>query len=384
MEGSDPAQFILEAQRGKPLGRRTSTLRVRMQHLDRNDYQRLLRAVEEVQSCDDLAAFPEVVLRAVGKLVSADWIGFDHIAPTLRERWMVPNVPLDLRPHHDRVFVEHLDDHPIIAQARREENHGAAKFSDFVSHADWRRTVLYNELYRDVCGEHQLAVPITKPGRDFYGLAFYRSRRDFEERDREMLDRLRPHLRLCFEKARALQRASRTLAEDREAYEAGGRFLLWVDAAGRLARATAEARRRLRAAFPEWGGVVGLPDALLTWLAGGRAELEPLVRDIYGVRVTVRRLATRPQSAEGGEPIGLLLEERVTEKVAVQLDRAGLRPREIEVLGEVEQGKTNDEIAVALGISPLTVKKHLENIYSRLGVRSRAEAVGRMRKLVSG
>ncbi|NBD37134.1 MAG: hypothetical protein GVY10_01015 [Verrucomicrobia bacterium] len=252
-----------------------------------------------------------------------------------------------------------------------------------MSHADWRRTVLYNELYRDVCGEHQMAVPITAPGRDFYGLAFYRSTRDFNERDREMLDRFRPHLRLCFEKACALERARRSLAEDREAYEAGGRFLLWVEPEGRLVRATPKARQRLRMAFPEWGGAVGLPDALLEWLESGRSEAAPLVRDIHGVRVTVRRLGTGAQGAETGEPIGLLMEERIIRKVAVYLDRAGLRPREIEVLGEVEQGKTNDEIAVALGVSPFTVKKHMENIFARLGVRSRAEAVGRMRKLVS-
>jgi len=354
-----------------------------MQHLDCNDYQLLLKAVEQVQDCDDLADFPEVVLQAVSNLVSADWIGFDRVAPTLRERWMVPNVRLDVRPHHERVFVEHLDDHPIISQARRQKNHGAAKFSDFVSYAHWRRTILYNELYRDVCGEHQMAVPITTPGRDFYGLAFYRSSRDFDERDREVLNRLRPHLRLSFEKARALQRARRTLAEDREAYEAGGRFLLWVETAGRLARATPEARRRLREFFPEWGGAVGLPEPLVAWLDSGRSEVAPLERDINGLRVTVRHLATSARDAEAGEKIPLLLEERVTAKVAVHLDKAGLRPREIEVLGEVEQGKTNDEIAVALGISPLTVKKHLENIFSRLGVRSRAEAVGRMRKLVS-
>jgi len=43
------------------------------------------------------------------------------------------------------------------------------------------------------------------------------------------------------------------------------------------------------------------------------------------------------------------------------------------VLQRVTQGETNKEIAVALGISPATVKRHLEKILSKLGLRNRVE-----------
>jgi DNA-binding CsgD family transcriptional regulator len=52
-----------------------------------------------------------------------------------------------------------------------------------------------------------------------------------------------------------------------------------------------------------------------------------------------------------------------------------LTDREAEVLGLVAEGRTNGEIATALSISPGTVKKHLDHIYEKLGVRSRTEAV---------
>jgi DNA-binding NarL/FixJ family response regulator len=51
-----------------------------------------------------------------------------------------------------------------------------------------------------------------------------------------------------------------------------------------------------------------------------------------------------------------------------------LTPREIEVLRQVVGGKTNQEIAFALGISEKTVEKHLEGVFARLGVTSRVEA----------
>jgi two-component system, NarL family, nitrate/nitrite response regulator NarL len=57
--------------------------------------------------------------------------------------------------------------------------------------------------------------------------------------------------------------------------------------------------------------------------------------------------------------------------------RALLTPREVEVLALVGQGQSNKAIARRLNISAHTVKYHLEAIFSKLGVRSRAEAVTR-------
>ncbi len=49
----------------------------------------------------------------------------------------------------------------------------------------------------------------------------------------------------------------------------------------------------------------------------------------------------------------------------------GLSPREIEILPLVAEGKTNKEIGIFLNISFHTVTKHLEHIYTKLGVNSR-------------
>jgi DNA-binding CsgD family transcriptional regulator len=54
-----------------------------------------------------------------------------------------------------------------------------------------------------------------------------------------------------------------------------------------------------------------------------------------------------------------------------------LTPREVEVLALVGQGMSNKAIARRLNISAHTVKYHLEAVFAKLGVRSRAEAVTR-------
>jgi DNA-binding NarL/FixJ family response regulator len=54
--------------------------------------------------------------------------------------------------------------------------------------------------------------------------------------------------------------------------------------------------------------------------------------------------------------------------------RLGLTKREYEVLKIIAHGKTNQEIALTLGISEKTVERHIQGVYSKLGVVSRVEA----------
>ena len=51
-----------------------------------------------------------------------------------------------------------------------------------------------------------------------------------------------------------------------------------------------------------------------------------------------------------------------------------LTEREREILHKLNSGMSRGEIAVSFGISQNTVKSHLKNIYSKLGVRTRSEA----------
>ena len=55
-----------------------------------------------------------------------------------------------------------------------------------------------------------------------------------------------------------------------------------------------------------------------------------------------------------------------------------LTPREREVLALVAQGKANQDIGEYLGISLRTVKVHLANIFEKLGVNRRTEAIAHL------
>lgn len=59
------------------------------------------------------------------------------------------------------------------------------------------------------------------------------------------------------------------------------------------------------------------------------------------------------------------------------VERDLLTLRELEVLRWVYLGKSNIEIGIILGISPLTVKNHVQEILRRLNVQNRTQAVGK-------
>lgn len=60
-----------------------------------------------------------------------------------------------------------------------------------------------------------------------------------------------------------------------------------------------------------------------------------------------------------------------------------LTPRQLQLLRRVAIGDTNRQVARDLGLSEATVRKHLENVYARLGVHSRTEALARTGTLLT-
>ncbi|MEQ9309665.1 MAG: LuxR C-terminal-related transcriptional regulator [Balneolaceae bacterium] len=63
------------------------------------------------------------------------------------------------------------------------------------------------------------------------------------------------------------------------------------------------------------------------------------------------------------------------------LDYLGISERELEVLRLVAQGLSNREIATKLFVSINTVKTHLSNLYVKLDVKRRTQAVEKAKKL---
>jgi DNA-binding CsgD family transcriptional regulator len=118
-----------------------------------------------------------------------------------------------------------------------------------------------------------------------------------------------------------------------------------------------------------------LPPEVENWLKSSPAA--PLVceRDIG--QVTVSMLPTGDgKNGQGGsdQRLTLLIDCVLLGQSARTLEKLGLSSREADVLFWLAQGKSNPEIAIILGITAPTVKKHIEAIFRKLGVNNRTEA----------
>lgn len=127
--------------------------------------------------------------------------------------------------------------------------------------------------------------------------------------------------------------------------------------------------------FAEW---VDDADSLGAWLQVQRQrfdgddaprQLEPFTILRGEHRVVIRYVAG------SSRPDALLLAERAARANPEHFTDIGLTTREAQVLGLLVDGAGSDEIATTLGISSGTVRKHLERVYRKLGVQSRAQAV---------
>ncbi len=88
--------------------------------------------------------------------------------------------------------------------------------------------------------------------------------------------------------------------------------------------------------------------------------------------------------AAGGVGLGWRLAARPStrfERNAAAIASLGLTPQEMKVLERLAAGQSNKEIARTLGLSPNTVKTHIANLFAKLEVARRTQAIGKARDL---
>lgn len=180
----------------------------------------------------------------------------------------------------------------------------------------------------------------------------------------ELLARMRVHLA-----------NARTTYRSRLALGLAGRSLVALGADGSLIWCTPQAEALFVQLDPAWTPErAALPEPLL---AAARQLLADPAQPSASVRVAASGLEIELALIEADRPGETLL--RVTEvredgKITMLQKCNGLTRREAEVLLWVSYGKTNRTISEILGISPRTVNKHLEQVFRKLGVETRAAA----------
>ena len=326
-----------------------------MAMLTAGDAERVLRFVADAAKVGGDQPFTEDVLVELRKLVPADSVSYceqDRVRGRVRHEISVPE-----ENNADAVDVSYWDisaEHPVC----RRHNTGAfraLKLSDFVTLAELHQSHVYDVWFKPWGVEHELNVAIPSPPWHTKTFLFDRGAgRDFTERDKRVLDALQPHLANLWNAARTRRRLAAALAALEQTSEVDARGVVLLSQSGEIEFASVSARRLFNAYFGHLREDE-LPAAVADWRVSPSATF---VRRDGPRRLTIERSGN-----------ALVLSETV--------DELGLTTREQQILSWVARGKTNPEIAEILWITPSTVRKHLENVYAKLGVRTRTAAAAR-------
>jgi len=344
--------------------------------LDLAQVEVFLRGLYRHRRVEPLAWYVLIELPA---LVGASQITWNVVAPGIGGADVMAWPAEEQHEQYEAALARHIGDHPLARHYLATGDPTARKISDFLSAQAFHNTALYDELYRHLRYEDQFAMNLSRPGPQWTAVALARDRRGFTERDRQLLNLLRPHLAQAQRHARALARLAQAVDVHR-ARPAGSRIVLEAD--DRIGRYPQRAQDWIGRYFETLPNAPRrLPEPVQCWLEETRAARASAALGALGSPLKVRRRARElilrlVDDGEAGGP-ELLLEERTSPQAAARLDLR-LTPRERQVLLEVEKGKLNEAVAATLGIRTGTVKKHLEHIFDKLGVETRTAAVARL------
>lgn len=350
-----------------------------MEKLRQSDLRAVLGFVSDcytLREVQPFEAFVRNLVTALPRLIPAEHVTYNDMEPGKSKSHNCVNTPELATAAAAAGWEQHMNEHPVLAYAVRTGNCGATKISDFWSQRQLHDRGLYSDFYRSFGIEDALCANLTSEPGHVVGIGLHRSRR-FSNREQLIFDLVRPHIVQAWQNAKLVSRTRQELELLPEAMENVGLGVIVCGPEGRIQFATAVGQRYVADYFGiSQASDHRLPDELLRWV---RFEHEqsakedvpqvrlPLVREKAARRLIIRLLSNM------GTNLLLLEEQESAPEVAIS-KKFGLTQREGEVLAWVAQGKTNTEIATILGITPLTAKKHLENILHKLGVENRTAA----------
>lgn len=250
--------------------------------LGRADLEAVLDFLARVDDLDTAAPYTAELLDALRALIPCDAVHYEEANVEAR-RFLD-----DQRGEFDDLYWA-VGPCPITDYRTRTGDLTAVRMSDVIGRGRYHQLPFYREYYLPSPIEHVLDLGLSADPKHLRSLLLYRERDepDFSDRDREVLELLRPHFR--------------------------------------AREALADLQRRAQPA---------------------------------------NELASTSGATSG--------------------PNTALTTREREILRLVGQGRTNAQIAAELWITPATVKKHLENVYLKLGVGNRAAAASQMHSGIAG
>ena len=164
----------------------------------------LLGAIGEAGA--DRAAFARLGVERLPSLVASEFTTLS-VCDLVSGRREVYGMPAGALSAEDRkAFDRHFSEHPLVRFHGYDRGGATQRISDCLPPARFRESALYNDYYRRIRIDHAMALPIYVRDGLLVSFVLNRSRRDFSDRERALLDVLRPHLARLYRRTAALER----------------------------------------------------------------------------------------------------------------------------------------------------------------------------------
>jgi DNA-binding CsgD family transcriptional regulator len=359
-----------------------------MERLRSRDLARLLEFSKGLLAVRTAEGFRGYLLQNLRDLISSEFSSYGEIGPSrpageMGQTWIEP---LGLNPPGYTEWSQKLlASEPTWLHFQKSGTTKPLTHSDFYSERQYRETEHY-ALYNEIGGpiRDMIVAFRAHPSGLLLNFGAVRGKR-YSDRDRLMLKAIAPHVFQASLNVKAFAGLAVEVRQLQSAIEKAGRAVVIVSRNLRVAYTSVRAAQWFQEHFGCYRGNA-LPERIDSWLRQHVAQASTVddaaaPAEALKLRGSAGSLVVRLASLPNGWL--LLLEREDFLLDGRTLKSLPITNREAEILAYVANGKTNPEIAIILGISRLTVKKHLEHIFQALGVETRTAAAAVALELAS-
>jgi DNA-binding CsgD family transcriptional regulator len=327
-----------------------------------------------VAAARDPDEFARAAVSQLAEVIPSDVITMNEVDPSAgRTVFTMDPETFPLPAGSERLLADLADQHPLIHHTASTGDGSARRISDFWTQEEFHASSIYRMLYRPMGIEFQMAVALPTSRPIHVGIVLNRRSHDFSKRDMDVLNVLRPHLVQAWFNAKDQARLQLLVNAATDAsVDSGVGLIVLSDPPHEL---TPGALVSLYRYFGRPTRTSPFPARVERWLKMQTERLDgvtapelpkPLRAETEGGHIVLRYLPSQRGHT------GALLVRQFTEQAQPRnLYALGLTAREAEIVNYVTKGESNAAIGRALHLSPATVKKHLDNIYTKLGVHGR-------------
>jgi DNA-binding NarL/FixJ family response regulator len=198
-----------------------------VERLEPSDYEAVLDFVRQIHAVGDMDTFARRAIAGIGALIPSDILTYSEIDTEQQRAYMVEQPVGVITASQVKTFERLAGQHPLIRHYALTRETQPRRISDYLGLREFRRLYLYQD--RQMAVNYQIVVTIPSSTSVVIGIALNRTTRDFSERDRAVLDIIRPHL------AQAYRNAIERAAQERTGAAARAP---WSASAGSLASLT--------------------------------------------------------------------------------------------------------------------------------------------------